>query len=216
MVANINVRAADAVNGQIFIVDDADERESYKTHQMVPYPDTLLGFDSAQLSSVDITNALSGRTPQVNYNAGEMREFINDQYMFLRNICNIPAGDLNDDALMELCLLRFLTIKHKLAAPALDPHTQNSTGNNIHVGDPHDNTTPIGQVRALANRQQFETGMANWFNGKIAFINGLTNSYSTIVCILAHRFRAAFHLKISSVSMNKNTKEFGRSVCQVI
>lgn len=50
------------------------------------------------------------------FTARESQRFLADQFVYLRNMCDIPVATLSDSALNELCFLRFLAYKQRLIA----------------------------------------------------------------------------------------------------
>lgn len=127
-----------------------------------------------------------------------------DQVQYLRQAANIGPGDLPDDAIYEIAVLRLLAYRNRLIASQLVNAAHHVQYNNVHRSDPAANGTITNTLDNDPQRGAFIAATKAWLNANQNKVDHLTHNFSNYVCLLAYMFRAKGHHYVTAADYEES------------
>lgn len=97
------------------------------------YTNDLPGHDNAGLFSTHIHDPTAAPEPPIAFKAAQATSFMADNAYHILYIYNMPEAQLPNEQLAEMCYIRYLMIRNKLAAAQTTIADYHCTINNITV-----------------------------------------------------------------------------------
>lgn len=103
------------LNGTVFLHNECGEAEQDTNIYHVVVSTATPGSQDARFFCQDPINGTGPLADPIIMTGAESKQFLADQYVWMRTICNLPAGTHPDPVLFELCYLKYLAYRHRLS-----------------------------------------------------------------------------------------------------
>ena len=181
------------LNGQLYANNETGETETEVKAYCVPIRTTCPDAGNVHLFLDDIQDIASNPRAPVVLTELQTSTFLTDQVVFLRENCNIAAGDVPNAALCELAYLLFLSYRLRVINGNLNLANFFVRYNNASVSNPAVPNTRTHGLEAHANRDAHRTMIRDWTNNNQAQVQFIVSNFSNIVCCVAYVFRQKGH-----------------------
>lgn len=162
------------LNGDHYILNDTGEVEVEEHTSRVPIATNTPGSGDAATFCADMDDITSLPVDPIVFTALQTRAFLADQYVYLRNVCQIPAERITDEALAEICILRWLAYKARLICgnfAVIDHHVHY---NDATISDAAAPNTRLATIRGDGQYAAGRNRIATWCNANRAIMRKLT------------------------------------------
>ena len=104
-----------------------------------------------------------------------------DQFAYIRIVCNKQGGTVSNDALMELCVLLYLTYRNRLVNGNAQLCEYHVKYNNTFRSDQAVEGSTAHTIRNHGNYAEIGNIVVAWLNGHKGMVRHLTNNFANIV-----------------------------------
>lgn len=181
------------LNGANYYENEGGEVEVDRLDYRVIVSTTTPDNNLTDLFIADIADTASVVNAPIVFNAAQVNHFVTDQVQYLRQTAAIGPGDLPDEAIHELAVLRLLAYRNRLISSQLVNATHHVQYNNVHRSNPATNGSVTHTLANDGQRAVFVTAATTWLNNNQNKVDYLTHNFSNYVCLLAYMFRAKGH-----------------------
>ena len=181
------------LNGQLYSNNETGETEIDVTAYRIPIRTTCPDSGGTHLFLDDIQDTNSTLRAPIVLNELQTSTFLTDQVVYLREDCNIAAGDMPNAALCEIAYLRLLSYRLRVINGNLNLANLFVRYNNAVVSDPAVPNSLTNLLEANANRDAHRQMIRDWTNANQAQVQFIVANFSNIVCCVAYVFRQKGH-----------------------
>lgn len=174
-------------------MNDTGEVEVEEDTYRVPIATDTPGSADTDTFCVNMADITTAPVDPIAFNVAQTRAFLADQYVYLREVCQIPVDRISEEALFEICFFRWLAYKSRLVCGYFVVADHHVHYNDAVISNAATGWSSMHTVRNHAHYAAGRNRLATWCNHNRAAVRKITNNFTNVVCTMAFVFRQKCH-----------------------